>query len=530
MPFKKSILLIIIGFFPLLLFSGEKYWVVFRDKEGVKFNPYEYFDPRVVEKRQALGIPLVQYTDLPVKEHYCESITDYSEISFRSRWLNAVAVELDEHQIEEIRKLEFVGDVQKMQLYANAAGLYDEDQDTFISNGITRQIEIFGADIFKKAGIDGRGVRIAVFDGGFPFVDSLEIFRHLFEEKRIIDTYDFVNKKPFVYDFNSHGTSVLACIAGKLDGQEYGLAPGAEFLLARTEVNAEIFAEEEYWAAAMEWAEKNGADIINSSLGYTYHRYFPKQMDGKSVFVTRMANLAARKGLLVINAAGNDGDSEWEVISAPADADSVLTVGGISSKTGIHIDFSSFGPTYDGRMKPNVVAFGDVTTTGKKNMKTSYGTSFSTPLVSGFAACVMQLHPDWDNMKVFHEIQNSGHLYPYFDYAHGFGVPQADYFLGQKKGVDSSFRFRQEGEYLEIILKPGEEEPAADEIQESDRGFGDQYPYLYYHIADENTGKIRKYKVLKMDGSESYSIDAKEIRKGELVRAHYKGYTESFRF
>ena len=167
-----------------------------------------------------------------------------------------------------------------------------------------------------------------------------------------------------------------------------GLATGANFLLAITEVSSEPFSEEENWLAAVEWAYKNGADIISSSLGYTNNRYFTKDMDGKKSFVVKAASLAARKGMLVINAAGNDGDSEWKVISTPADADSILTIGGVSPETNLHINFSSYGPTADGRMKPNVSAFGEaVVANTKGNVEIAFGTSFATPLVAGFAAC-----------------------------------------------------------------------------------------------------------------------------------------------
>lgn len=515
------------------LAAQDKYWVTFSDKENVKFDPYEYFDARTIEKREKAGIPLVQFTDLPVKKEYSSAIKQYSPVTSVSRWLNAVAVTLSEKQLEEIRNLKFVREVRKMTLFATMASRKGIKMDSVRLDHLKRQTGVMGGELFRENNINGKGVRIAVFDGGFPSVDTLEIFRHIFDENRIIATHDFVNDDDFVYDYNSHGTSVLACIAGIEKGQDFGLATGAEFLLARTEVNIEIFAEEEYWAAAMEWADKNGADIISSSLGYTYHRYFPKQMDGKSVFITRIANLAARKGMLVVNAAGNDGDSDWQVIGAPADADSVLTIGGISSFTGIHIGFSSFGPTFDGRMKPNVVAFGDVITTGKRDLKTAYGTSFSTPLVSGFAACVKQLHPEWSNMKLFEEIQKSGHLYPYYDYAHGYGVPQAAYFYDLKPIKSPTFKFNKKINYLEIEVNKVDSASLAEARELEREGleyFGSDASYLYFHIASEKTGKIRKYKVINMQEADRFSIDLNDIKKDEYVMASYQGYSDIYKF
>lgn len=529
---------ILLLFFTGILNAQQKYWIFFNDKKGVDFDPYSYFDCRTIEKRLSKGIPLVEYTDIPVSKEYCHHIEKYASISSKSRWLNAVSVILSESQAEEVANLDFVSGIEPLHLTASAAwdrsaggnlSMFTLLNDSVRLDHLRRQTGVMGGPLFTQAKIDGSGVRIAVFDGGFPAVDTLEIFRHLYENKRIIATYDFVNKDEFVYDYSSHGTSVLACLAGYMDGERFGLATGAEFLLARTEVSAEIFAEEEYWAEAMEWADKNGADIISSSLGYTYHRYFPRQMDGKTVFVTRMANIAARKGILVVNAAGNDGDSDWQVISAPADADSVLTVGGISSSTGLHSDFSSFGPTFDGRMKPNVVAFSDVITSGKRDLKTSFGTSFSTPLVSGFAACVMQLFPDWTNMKVFGELQKSGHLYPYYDYAHGYGVPQAEYFLAYKPAPPASFKINRKINFLEIevnkISRQGDSSLVLS-FNEARSYFGSNYNYLYYHIASESSGKIRIYKVINMTEADRYSISLDEIRENEHVMVYYKGYSE----
>lgn len=530
---KKQIFFTFLVLFSILFagksYGQQKYWVVFTDKQDVSFNPYTYFDQKTIEKREKAGISLVQFSDFPLNTDYCEAVEVYGKITTKSRWLNAVAVSLKTCDLKYLRELPSVKEI----VAIHNMELTDYKRSDDISPEelihINKQLDVFGGDLFIDNNIDGKGIRIAVFDGGFPAVDTHEIFSHIRDDGRIIATYDFVNKDEFVYDFNSHGTSVLACIAGKLDSTRFGLGTGAEFLLARTEVKPEIFEEEENWAAAMEWADKNGADIISSSLGYTFDRYFPKQMDGETVFVTRMANLAARKGMLVINAAGNDGDKDWEVIGAPADADSVLSVGGIDPRTHVHIDFSSYGPTFDGRMKPNVVAFGEVITVGKKSIKKVYGTSFSAPLVSGFAACVMQIQPEWDNMKVFDEIQKSGHLYPYYDYAHGFGVPQASYFFNKKENIKETFEFVEYFDDIEIKLIINNSDP---EKAIPEKAFGQikEDNYLYYHIADRETGKIRKYAVVNMSTTDVFSISLDELKEGELVKAHFKGFTNDYIF
>jgi hypothetical protein len=440
--------------------AQKRYWVFLSDKEGVEFDPYAYFDEAAIEKRQAKQISLSQFSDLPLREDYIAGIKNITgRIGVSSRWFNAVAVNADKKDIARILSLPYVITIQEIQYAASKTGEDFKPEIKFENDQLREsQINAFGVKYFEDLGIDGTGVRIAVFDGGFPGVDTSPVFQHLRESGRIIATWDFVKNREFVYDYSSHGTSVLTCIAGVLDGKKFGLAPGAEFLLARTEITREVFSEEENWLAAVEWADKNGADIISSSLGYTFHRYFQKDMDGKSTLVTRSANMAASKGMLVINAAGNDGDKKWEVVGAPADADSVLSIGGVSPGNGYHINFSSFGPTFDNRMKPNLVAFGQVATSNRQKVKQSYGTSFSTPLVSGFAACVMQIHPEWNNMEVFSELEKSGHLYPYFDYAHGYGVPQASWFTTGKPFTAPTFEFSMEEESLKVIIFNNESE------------------------------------------------------------------------
>jgi hypothetical protein len=305
---------------------------------------------------------------------------------------------------------------------------------------------------------------------------------------------------------------VLSCIAGISGDKKIGLATGAEFLLARTEVIREPFSEEENWLAAVEWADKNGADIISSSLGYTKDRYFPDDMNGQKSLVSRAATLAARKGILVINAMGNEGDSKWKVLGAPADADSILSIGGIDPETNYHQSFSSFGPTSDFRMKPNVSAFSTAIVAGKDKLKTAQGTSFSTPLVSGFAACAWQTNINLTNMQLLNEIQKSGNLYPYFDYAHGYGIPQADYFS----------EFQMVEEFVEYIIF--EKSDSVINIKINEKYIDNEENaenYLYYKIS-EKSGRIIKYFLIKVENSDAATIDINEY-KGKKLEAFYKG-------
>jgi hypothetical protein len=300
-----------------------------------------------------------------------------------------------------------------------------------------------------------------------------------------------------------------------------GLATGAEFLLARTELSTEYFAEEENWLAALEWADKNGADIINSSLGYTNQRYFPEQMDGKTTLVSRAAAMAAKKGILVVNAAGNDGMNSWKKVGAPADADSILTVGGIAPDLDYHISFSSYGPTADRRMKPNVCAYGHVVAAGKSGLKVVDGTSFASPLVAGFAACAWQTNRNLTNMQLLTEIQKSADLYPYFDYAHGFGVPQSEYFTDNEKYIAElppSFDFVTTEDSIKVVIN-------SNKITD----FKQRNLLLYYNIQDSD-GVLEKYFVIYVLKNNPLSFNKKIFRKGQKLNVNFKGYTKTFVF
>lgn len=436
--------LLVLGFIATWSMSASAqsyYWVMLTDKQGSQFDPYAYFDEKAVERYQQYGADLYDITNYPLNGEYVSTIEGMADDLFgQSRWLNAVAVEATTTQIESIRQLPFVYHVVKLEgdmLMATHEAVQAESVPPLPNTLLTDQLIRMQGDAFRKKGVDGTGMRVAVLDGGFPKVNAHPAFQHLYDNKRVLDTWNFCNKKENVYMGSTHGTMTLSCITGIYKGQQLGLATGAEFLLYRTEINTEPFKEEVWWMQAMERADQKGANIISSSLGYGKERYCSKDMDGTS-YVAKAANMAARKGILVCNSAGNEADDkQWKIVITPADADSVLGVGGISpSLTEYrHIDFSSYGPTADGRMKPNVCAFGHAVVANPKGGTTEVdGTSFSCPLVAGFAACAWQLNRDKTAMEMKTEIERSADLYPYFDYALGYGVPQAEYFTEPKTG------------------------------------------------------------------------------------------------
>lgn len=509
----------------LLSFSVQAqdwHWVVFTDKEGVSFDAESYFHPKALERRVREGLPLEHITDFPVKESYISTVQEMVDsTSYASRWFNALSVYATPNQIASLEELPFVKETQAMLTFKvdlAKADLDSSEQEQPYSLA-TAQLDVFGKQHFQDAEVDGSDVIVAVFDAGFPAVDTHPAFEHIRKENRILATYDFVQNHADVFGHSSHGTNVLSCIAGRLeDGKPNGLATGAKFILARTERGLlENFAEEKHWIAALEWADKNGAEIVNSSLGYTGHRYYPQEMDGRTSYVVKGANMAMRKGILVLNAAGNDGDSDWKYLGTPADSDSILTIGGIDPSSNYHISFSSFGPTAEGVMKPNLVGYGKAWVADPKGgFKVAFGTSFATPLVTGFAACARQLYPDLRVANLKSELENAGSLFPFYDYAHGYGVPQAAVILHHESEKEEQFKAWIENDLVQIqILIAPTEEQIKDGI--------DLQSNLYYHFANQ-AGRIRDFGVFDIP-EEPNQFSLSLPKEGEVLRIHYQGQT-----
>ena len=536
---KKFIVTVIavLAFFPA--FSQSCYWVFLTDKQGTTFDPYTYFDAKAIERYRLCGADLYDVSNYPLNSSYVSQIDAIAtEEVGSSRWFNAVAVMATPDQISRIEQLPFVSSTKMIASELQIASYktisesseyseyseYSENSETSPQQ-LTNQLIRMGGREFAQLGINGKGVRIAVFDGGFPRVNTHQAFKHLFDNHQIIKTWNFCNNKEDVYGWNSHGTMTLSCIAGIADdNQQMGLATGAEFLLARTEVELEPFKEEVWWMQAMEWADKNGAQIISSSLGYGKERYNAWEMDGTS-YVAKAGNMAARKGILVCNSAGNEAsENSWKTIITPADADSVLCVGGIEAdlKHYRHISFSSYGPSATGVMKPNVSAFGHAYTannTGNDRYHYVDGTSFSCPLVAGFAACALQARPGLTAMQLFHEIEKSADLYPYFDYAFGYGVPQASYFCNKKQNTVArpTFRFVEKDDVVEVHL--------FNEVRPNDNSRP-----LFCNVQNEQ-GTLDAYRHIEIDMMDTdvvITFEKKQLYRRTL-NVWYDGYASSFR-
>jgi serine protease AprX len=566
-----------------------RYWVTLRDKSGVSFDPARYFSPAAQARRVRQNLLAFDATDLPVRADYVAAITARVDtVTLVSRWFNAVACRATPAQAAMLRQLPGVRSVELWpQRDAEVARFSKKSAKSPSPKPINandyllarRQTAALDGSAIRAAGLDGKGLRIAVFDVGFRGLKDHPAFRELVADKRIIATHDFLRNRDDVFIGGGHGTEVMGCLAGRLPfsptavpGIALGLAPGAEYLLARTEqLHRERYAEEEAWLAAVEWADRLGADIINSSLAYTEQRYFPEQMDGRRSLIARAANLAARKGVLVVSAAGNDGDDDWVRIGTPADADSVLAIGGLDPETGLHVNFSSFGPTADRRPKPNLAAFGIVlTTTPGGDYERLEGTSFASPLVAGFAACLWQQHRKLTAMQMFQALEKSAELYPYFDYAHGYGRPRFAHFQPGKPepAVAPTFDFVPHDSLVAVIIRPeaavrpAETLPLLADQSDATLPFAlpapeaktpsdnvprvgheqplpagspplaplpePNYPaYLYWNLADRK-GVLRRYETRAVTQRLVVQIPRRVLGGGNVLRVYFKGYTATY--
>ncbi len=405
-----------------------KYLVLLKDKDNSPYSinsPQIYLSQKAIDRRFKQGIT-IKTSDLPPNPSYISTIQQTGAIViYKSRWMNALLVEATESQKNTILTLSFVKGIEfnRPLKQARPQTIKDkfsvENTESLNYGDATAQIQLLGADVMHNQGFHGEGMLVALLDDGFLNVNTSACLQHLVQQNKIVKVYDFVDNDNTVYAQGGHGTAVLSTMAGYIDNQMISPAFGASVALFRTEDNAsETPLEEANWLFAAEMADSLGADIISSSLGYntfdnTLDNYTPAMMDGKTALSTRAADLATERGIVVVISAGNSGnDTSWQIITAPADADSVLAIGAVS-RAGVYASFSSRGNSADGRTKPDVVAVGSGTalcnTSG--NASTSSGTSFSAPLVAGLVAGFWQANSHLTAQEVTRCIRKSGHQF-----------------------------------------------------------------------------------------------------------------------
>lgn len=520
----------LIPFFLLLSFSiglsniacGQQWgYVVFKDK-GIHDNAFQNnFSPAALERRFLQNIAWDE-RDVPVSEEYISLVEAYSDSTFgTSRWLNAAVVRATEENWNFISKLSCVQEIDLLQEHAMLvseipSALTSNYSSEYTKEKIQNQIELLEPKQFSERELFGKNTIIAVFDAGFSDADNADQLSHLFNNHQISDTKDFLNKTEEVYSHSVHGTEVLTFLAGKNDSIQFGLATDATYLLARVTPNMGFFRflNDVQWIQALEWADEKGASLVNSSLSFTNQLYERKDLNGRTCKISIAANTAMDKGILVVNAAGNEFQNSWEIIGAPADAERIITVGSVNPTTGYMSSFSSIGPTSDGRLKPDVCAPGELIYPKDGEYTRIQGTSFATPLVCGFAACLRQLHPEWNTQKLWEEIRKCGSLYPYFDYAHGFGIPRASYFFFEEEEKPNvySVQFNTDSLNCNNILTISRSDTL--EIEENYSS-----PVAFIQFV-KSTGEVFKYNVSRPQNKVLASIPVEEF-KGCKLRVVY---------
>jgi len=428
------------------------YRVSLRDKQGTPFSldrPAEYLSEKALARRKRQRLA-VDSTDLPVNPAYIDTIRSAGvEVVSRSRWNNTVLVRTRKR--ERMRAVAALGCVAKVEKVwtspdsiapvSTRARYHTEFNrwDTIVSNryGVaSEQIEKLNGIRLHDRGFRGKGMTIAVLDGGFMNVDMIPGFRNA----DIVGWEDFVvPKSKSIFKEMEHGTKVLSVMALDEPDTFVGTAPEASYWLLRCEDNlTESRAEEDYWAAAAEFADSVGADIISCSLGFhafdnTSDNYKYGHLDGRTSLISRTASMLAGKGMILVNSAGNDGMGTWKKINVPADAHDILTVGAVSPN-GRNAAFSSIGPTADSRVKPDVMALGSPASviSGRGTIVKDMGTSFSAPLVSGMVACLWQALPGKAALEIIELVRRSGDNALTPDNVYGYGVP--DFWKAYQQG------------------------------------------------------------------------------------------------
>ena len=367
--------------------------------------------------------------DAPVTEKYIQKLQEKNlQVVGVSKWLNAACVVgYPNHLTNET----YVASVQKLGRYKVTQNQTCNTTENFSYGNSDWQLDMLHLDSFHRKGYTGKDVTVALFDAGFYKADTVYAFDSLWNQGRIKGYWDFLtNDTSIFWEYDGHGKYVLSIIGANWPDSMMGAAPHANYLLARTEdVNSETHLEEYAWVKALEWADSMGADIIHSSLGYSQFDtlegdYTYQDMDGETTIITKATDIAYEKGIFVTNSAGNEGDDEWKYITAPCDGKHVLCVGAVDSNRK-HAVFSSYGPSSDGRVKPEVMALGQGVTyvDNKGNLKTGSGTSFSGPLVAGMVACLKQAWPNMSNDRIFQAIIESADRFNNPDTAYGYGIP-----------------------------------------------------------------------------------------------------------
>jgi subtilisin family serine protease len=421
-------------------------WVYFNAKSNTQMyfdSPLKMLSQRALDRRSNQKIPL-DSKDIPIEQSYINQVKNVAGISVlaKSKWLNAIHVRGTQAVINSVKTFSFVNKIDFADKSLNIVGniakvkkIRNADKSTktkidYAYGSSANQIQMLNGQQLHQQNYTGSGKIIAVLDAGFPGVNTTQPFQRLRDNNQILGGYNFVLRNPDFYTGVSHGTSVLSAMGGYKENALVGTAPDALYFLFITEDDpTENPVEESLWVEAAEKSDSLGVDIINTSLGYfeydnTAYSHTYSEMNGTTTYMSRGAEIAFSRGMIIVTAAGNSGNTSEPHISVPADAVSVIAVGAVNSAKA-QASFSSIGPTSDNRIKPDVMAQGqsDVVADALGNIVTANGTSFSSPIMAGMVACLWQAFPLKTNKEIRDLIIKSGDRYATPNNQYGFGIP-----------------------------------------------------------------------------------------------------------
>jgi hypothetical protein len=522
-------------------FSQEDAWVYFKDKPGSQTyidNPLTMLSQRALDRRTNQGIAL-DSKDIPMYQPYIDQVVASTGIAVKakSKWFNCVHVNGSQADITALKSLTFVDKIDfannsiiatkriaTKRVKTNPVNKTAKTSVTFNYGSSANQIQMLNGHLLHQSNYTGTGKIIAVMDGGFPGVNTAQPFARLRDNNKILGGYDFVNRNANFYTGISHGTSVLSLMGGYAENALVGTAPDASYYLFITEDGAnEGPLELSNWVEAAEEADYLGVDIINTSLGYTTfddpdYNFTYNDMNGVTTFISKGLDIAFSRGMICVVSAGNDGNDTWHYISAPADAVNALTIGAVKADEN-YATFSSQGPTFDGRVKPDVTAQGQTPyvsdASGNINNNGS-GTSYSGPIIAGMVACLWQALPSKTNQEIKQLITQAADRYTAPTVEFGYGIP--DFSLALANGL-SVANFSKN----DFMVYPN---PATDSIsvtltKGSDTGNFILYTVLGQKVLEEKITKGSSVISMKslIKGTYLYKIEANGLSKsGKIVK------------
>lgn len=474
---KKICMWLLLATFSITAFGQDTYWIEFTDKANSPFslsNPQDFLSARAIARRNRQGIPLDQH-DLPVNPAYLTALRNTgAEVIHWSKWLNGATVRVTSSQVLlAIQNLPFVAGFgpssRKAGSDPNTVKKFQVDHeilprlqvfDSIYYAFAWNQVKMLNLQFLHARGYKGQGKLMAVFDSGFPSMPNNRGFNSLFNQNKIKYTFDYVTMTPDVYGADSHGALTFSCIAGSIPGEFEGTGPEADYLLFRTEnAPTEYIIEEDNWIAAAEKADSLGADVFSTSLGY-YEFDNPamnhtiQDLDGNTIRISKAAKIAAQRGILVCNSAGNNGSGSWRKVIAPADADSIFSVGAVNF-LGQRVSFSSTGNTADGRIKPSLMAQGSGSAVIGLDGQVSFanGTSFSCPIFAGALVSLWSAIPEASWRDVYTAVLKSCDRFNSPDSLMGHGIP--DFKLAYALlGGDTSTQIALNNNSIAIVPNP----------------------------------------------------------------------------